>query len=110
MHNVFATQIRARAARPSMSEFDELAQEPAVRPAQNDRLDVADLATALDRLPPEQREVLLLVTLEELSYEETARILDIPLGTVMSRLSRARDRLRRLLDGDMPGAALKVVK
>lgn len=110
MHNVFANQIRARAARPSMSEFDELAQEPAIRAAQNDRLEVADLATALDRLPPEQREVLLLVTLEELSYEETARILDIPLGTVMSRLSRARDRLRRLLDGDMPGAALKVVK
>ncbi len=110
MHNVFANQIRARAARPPMSEFDELAQEPAIRAAQNDRLEVADLATALDRLPPEQREVLLLVTLEELSYEETARILDIPLGTVMSRLSRARDRLRRLLDGDMPGAALKVVK
>lgn len=110
MHNVFANQIRARATRPPMSEFDELAQEPAIRAVQNDRLEVADLATALDRLPPEQREVLLLVTLEELSYEETARILDIPLGTVMSRLSRARDRLRRLLDGDMPGAALKVVK
>ena len=110
MHNVFTNQIRARAVRPPTSELDELALEPAVRAAQNDRLEVVDLATALDRLPPEQREVLLLVTLEELSYEETARILDIPLGTVMLRLSRARDRLRRLLDGDMPGAALKVVK
>lgn len=110
MHNVFTNQIRARAVRPPTSELDELALEPAVRAAQNDRLEVVDLATALDRLPPEQREVLLLVTLEELSYEETARILDIPLGTVMSRLSRARDRLRRLLDGDMPGTALKVVK
>ena len=69
-----------------------------------------DLAAALNRLPPEQREVLLLVTLEELSYDEVAGILGIPLGTVMSRLSRARDRLRLLLAGGAASVALKAVK
>ncbi len=110
MHNIFVNQLKARASRPRETELDELLVEPAVRAGQSDRLEVRDLDAALDRLPPEQREVLLLVTLEELSYEETARILDIPVGTVMSRLSRARDRLRQLLDGSVPTVALKVVK
>lgn len=60
--------------------------------------DALDLERCLQRLPAEQRAVLLLVTLEDLSYEETARILAIPVGTVMSRLSRARSRLRALMD------------
>ena len=70
-----------------------------------------DVQAALTLLPYEQKSVLLLVGLDERSYEETAHILDIPVGTVMSRLSRARDRLRQLLDG-APAAvpALKVVK
>jgi RNA polymerase sigma-70 factor, ECF subfamily len=110
MHNVFLNQVKARASRPPESVLDALAPEPAVRARQNDRLEVRDLETALQVLPPEQREVLLLVTLEELSYEETARILDIPVGTVMSRLSRARDRLRQLLDGTPAGIVLKAVK
>ena len=66
-------------------------------------------ASALGRLPHEQREVLLLVGLEEMSYEEVAKVLDVPLGTVMSRLSRGRERLRQIMAG---GAvpALRVVK
>jgi len=58
-----------------------------------------DLAAALGRLSPEQREPLLLVTLEQLSYAECAEVLGIPIGTVMSRISRARAALRLLLDG-----------
>ncbi len=50
------------------------------------------------RLPADQRAVLLLVAMEDMSYEDTARILDIPIGTVMSRLSRARARLRALME------------
>jgi len=110
MHNVFLNQIKARVNRPPEAVLDELAQEPAVRARQSDRLEIRDLAAALSALPPEQREVLLLVTLEEFSYEETARILDIPVGTVMSRLSRARDRLRQLLDGAPAAVPLKAVK
>jgi RNA polymerase sigma-70 factor (ECF subfamily) len=58
-----------------------------------------DLVAALKRLPVEQREPLLLVTLEQLSYAECAELLRIPIGTVMSRISRARVALRGLLDG-----------
>lgn len=59
-----------------------------------------DLVAALRRLPPEQREPLLLVGVEQLSYAEVAQVLHIPIGTVMSRVSRARVALRRLLDGE----------
>jgi RNA polymerase sigma-70 factor (ECF subfamily) len=64
-----------------------------------------DLAKALARLPLEQRETLLLVTLEQLSYAECAEALRIPIGTVMSRVSRARVALRALLDGGGQGVA-----
>ncbi len=61
-----------------------------------------DLLAALARLPVEQREPLLLVTLEQLSYAECAEVLRIPVGTVMSRVSRGRAALRALLDGHAP--------
>ena len=57
-----------------------------------------DLDRCLQRLPPEQRAVLLLVTLEDMAYADVARVLGIPLGTVMSRLSRARGRMRELME------------
>ncbi len=107
MHNVHVNQIRAvRATDPIDEEMPELAP----RAAQHDALLVRDLERALARLPAEQREVLLLVALEDLSYEETARTLGIPIGTVMSRLSRAREKLRVMLLGLPAGAKLHVVK
>ncbi|HVC10935.1 MAG TPA: RNA polymerase sigma factor [Burkholderiales bacterium] len=107
MHNVHVNQVRAvRATDPIGEEMPELAQ----RAAQHDALMVRDLERALARLPAEQREVLLLVALEDLSYEETARTLGIPIGTVMSRLSRAREKLRIMLLGLPAGAKLHVVK
>jgi RNA polymerase sigma-70 factor (ECF subfamily) len=66
-----------------------------------DALALRDIHTALGRLPMEQREVILLVGLEQFGYAEAARILDVPLGTVMSRLSRGRERLRQLLAGEL---------
>jgi RNA polymerase sigma-70 factor (ECF subfamily) len=68
---------------------------------------VAQFDRALGYLPPPQREVFLLVTLEELSYEEVAKTLGVPIGTVMSRLSRAREKLRAVLRTD---AAVRAVK
>ncbi|MGD9835326.1 MAG: sigma-70 family RNA polymerase sigma factor [Piscinibacter sp.] len=64
-----------------------------------------DLLAALARLPLEQRQPLLLVTLEQLTYAECADVLRIPVGTVMSRISRARTALRDLLDGRSPANA-----
>ncbi len=64
---------------------------------------------ALARLPVEQRALLLLVGVEGLSYQEAAETLDVPVGTIMSRLSRARGALRRLTEGDIAPAALRVV-
>jgi RNA polymerase sigma-70 factor (ECF subfamily) len=60
-------------------------------------LQLRDLERALDTLQPEQRQVILLVGLEGMAYEEVAAILEVPIGTVRSRLSRGRDQLRRLM-------------
>jgi RNA polymerase sigma-70 factor (ECF subfamily) len=84
--------------------------ELAQRAVQGDALLVRDLDRLIALLPSEQRAVLLLVTLEDMSYEEVARTLSIPMGTVMSRLSRAREKLRLLMLGQAASAKLKVVK
>ncbi|HKX37656.1 MAG TPA: sigma-70 family RNA polymerase sigma factor [Burkholderiales bacterium] len=107
MHNVHVNKVRAaRSTDPLDDEMPELAQ----RAAQSDALVVRDLDRAIARLPAEQRAVLLLVTLEEMSYEQVARTLGIPVGTVMSRLSRAREKLRSMMTGQAAAAKLKVVK
>jgi len=107
MHNVHVNKVRA--ARPTDSLDDEM-PELALRAPQGDALVVRDLDRAIALLPGEQRAVLLLVTLEDMSYEEVARTLGIPMGTVMSRLSRAREKLRALMLGQAAAAKLKVVK
>ncbi len=79
---------------------DEDLPVPVQRAEQADALELRDLERALSLLPLDQREVLLLVGLEELSYAEVARALGVPQGTVMSRLSRARNRLKAILAGE----------
>jgi len=107
MHNVHVNKVRATRVTDTLEdELPELAQ----RASQGDALLVRDLDRAIARLPTEQRAVLLLVTLEEMSYEEVARAVGIPLGTVMSRLSRAREKLRMMMLGQGAAAKLKVVK
>lgn len=109
MHNTYVNQVRSRST-AKLVPLDGEAYEAPVRPTQTDLLEVRDLEAALQRLPDEQREVVLLIALEHLSYEEAARTLGIPIGTVMSRLSRGRERLRGLLEGTSAAAGLKVVK
>jgi RNA polymerase sigma factor (sigma-70 family) len=111
MHNVYVNQVRARVTETTVPLEHEAYDVPA-RDGPMDMLEVAAIDAALRQLPDNQREVLLLVALEQLSYVETASALGVPVGTVMSRLSRARERLRVLL-GSMPPMAtgiLKVVK
>ena len=109
MHNVHVNQIRSRSSASLVPLDDEIADAP-VRATQSDMLEVRDIDAALHRLPIEQREVVLLIALERMSYDETARSLRIPIGTVMSRLARARERLRLLLADEAGGTSLKVVK
>ena len=98
MHNHFIDRLRAQRSRPEDSAGDDL-PDVSQRPLQTDALELRDLDRLLQRLPPEQREVLLLVGVEELSYQEVASVLGLPIGTVMSRLSRARARLREEMQG-----------
>ncbi len=107
MHNVHINQIRATR---DFVELDDEAAEMAVAGAQGASLEIRDLERALVLLPVEQREVLLLVGLEDLSYAEVAEVLGIPIGTVMSRLSRAREKVRALMLGLPLAAKLQVVK
>jgi RNA polymerase sigma-70 factor (ECF subfamily) len=81
----------------------------AVRATQGEGLELEDVDRVLRSLSTEQREVVLLVAVEQLTYEQVSRALDIPIGTVMSRLSRARERMRQLL-GNQIVMPLKVVK
>jgi len=108
MHNVFVNQVRSR--RSEIERTMEELPEIAVRATQSDLLELADVERALRGLPDEQREVLLLIAVEEMTYDEASRSLAIPVGTVMSRLSRARERMRRLIAGAQQAVPLKVVK
>jgi len=108
MHNVFVNQARSR--RQDIERHMEELPVIAVRGAQGQQLELMEVDRALRALPVDQREVLLLVAVEQLTYEETSRALEVPIGTVMSRLSRGRERLRQLIAGGGGSASLKVVK
>lgn len=108
MHNIRINQVR----KPVLSTvpLDENGAELPGAMAANTQVELRDLEFALAQLPVEQREVLLLVGLENMTYEEVARALGIPMGTVMSRLARGRDKLRTIMEGKPLVSPLKVVK
>jgi len=106
MHNLYLNQRRADAP-VQWVDADALAAHPA-HDAPSDT--ARDLERCLQRLPADQRAVLLLVTLEDMGYADAARVLGVPVGTVMSRLSRARTRLRELMDGHPPATALRRIQ
>jgi RNA polymerase sigma-70 factor (ECF subfamily) len=113
MHNVHVNQyaIRKREFSESSMDADDgpmAGWEIPVRATQSDRLELLEVFVQIGRLPTEQREVLILAAVEELRYEDIARIQRVPIGTVMSRLNRAREKLRRMTN-DVP-APLKVIK
>ena len=113
MHNVHVNQFARRRRELAESSLDAddgpaAGWEVPVRATQSDRVELNEVLMHIRRLPSEQREVLMLAAVEELRYDEIARIQGIPIGTVMSRLNRARDKLRRMLAD--PPAPLKVTK
>ncbi|WP_262299525.1 sigma-70 family RNA polymerase sigma factor [Microvirga sesbaniae] len=96
LRNQFHTDYRRR--RREVEDPDGvMAQQLAVMPEQGSRLDFRDLQVALTKLSVEQREALLLVSAEGVSYEEAAQICGVSIGTIKSRVSRARNRLAELL-------------
>ena len=100
MHNQYVNLIR-RSTRLGRQVDLEAAQLVSA-PSQTITQELRDLERAIDCLPEEQRTVLLLVALEGMKYEEVAQICAVPAGTIRSRLSRARETLRHMLDGETP--------
>ena len=109
MHNLFVSRVR-RVKRRGATEPIDTADMAALgqRASQEDPLRQQDVMRALAELPDDQRIVLLLVAVEDLPYAEAARVLGVPIGTVMSRLSRAREKLRQSMGEDAPLALRRV--
>jgi RNA polymerase sigma-70 factor (ECF subfamily) len=99
MHNLFISQRRRQRVRGIPETLDEVQEASLGRAGgQEQSLLWNQTVRALAQLSEDQRAVVLLVSVEDLSYADAARALGVPIGTVMSRLSRARDRLRQLID------------
>ena len=108
LHNQFVNQVRRairEGASVGLSETEPLLTQA---PDQGKRLELRDLDRAIGKLPEEQRSVILLVGLEGMRYEEVAEILNVPIGTVRTRLSRGREALRRLM-GIMPDRQAEII-
>jgi RNA polymerase sigma-70 factor, ECF subfamily len=101
LHNQYVNYIRRAVREGAAVTLNETEPMLSRAPQQSRRLELRDLERALTRLPEEQRAVILLVGLEGMRYEEVAAVLDVPVGTIRSRLSRGREALRRLT-GSVP--------
>lgn len=104
LHNLHVNNQRRRYVRGEYQDPVENQPELESLPTQESSLELRDLAKALQMLPEAQRQVVLMVGLEGMDYKNVAHVLDIPVGTVMSRLHRGREALRRLLDYGPVGA------
>ena len=110
LHNLAIDQFRRSAARGPHVAIDETSEDAFGQDAeQEQKLMVREVMEKLARLPEDQRAVLLLVAVEDLSYAEAAKVLNIPVGTVMSRLSRARERLQQEIEGTTNETSANVV-
>lgn len=110
LRNIHVSQWRRSSQFGVMADLGALGeQEPSVAPQQEQNLSITVITQALDKLPQQQREVLVMISLEELSYKDAAEIIGVPIGTIMSRLSRARNALQQLLE-ERGTTVLRVVK
>lgn len=107
LHNLAVNRMRQSRSRGRHIAIEDAEEAALSRPPdQEDGLHHGEVLQALERLPDEQRSVLLLVSVEDLSYAEAAAVLGIPVGTVMSRLARGRERLRTILEEGQGDAVL----
>jgi RNA polymerase sigma factor (sigma-70 family) len=100
LHNIHVSERRRHQVR---AVYDGLAGEDAIPAPQYDHMELRNVLDALALLPETQREALCLVALEDLSYVEAADVLNIPVGTLMSRLARGREALRLVMEGKLSG-------
>jgi RNA polymerase sigma-70 factor, ECF subfamily len=105
LHNQNVNDVRRSLREGTTVDVEDVALNLTIGPNVGASLQLRDLERAISMLPEEQRQVILLVGLEGMRYEEVALVLDIPIGTVRSRLSRGREMLRRLMDMTQEGAA-----
>jgi len=111
LHNLAINLFRQSKTRGTHVTIDETNQDDFGQEAvQEQTLMYKDVLDKLAKLPEDQRAVLLLVAVEDLSYADAAKVLNIPVGTVMSRLSRARERLQQEIEGTAIGASKNVVQ
>jgi RNA polymerase sigma-70 factor (ECF subfamily) len=98
LHNEHVNEVRRSVRQGITVPVDQMSSNLTAVSNVEASLLLRDLKRAMARLPQEQRQMILLIGLEGMRYDEVAKILDIPVGTVRSRLSRGRDRLRELMD------------
>src|SRR5579863_5910060 len=103
LHNQYVNHVRRAVREGSAVGLSDSEPLLTSAPNQGKRLELRDLERAMAKLPEEQRSVLLLVGLEGMRYEEVAAVLNVPVGTIRSRLSRGREMLRHLM-GMIPDA------
>ena len=111
MFNLFVSGYRRRTKFETQFDPDKYMDRQCVAPQQDTLADLQNVRRAMERLSPDHREILLLVCVNGMRYEEVSEMLSIPVGTVRSRLSRAREHLQTLMDTpmtveQMPTAAL----
>lgn len=105
LHNLALNRLRQDTRRGGAVPIDDVPENTGAKEAtQEETVYGREVMAAIERLPPDYRSILLLISVEDLSYAEAARVLEIPIGTVMSRLSRAREQLRTILE-TKPSAA-----
>jgi RNA polymerase sigma-70 factor (ECF subfamily) len=109
MHNLYVSSVRSDFARPVMVPLTDM-NSSSMAAGQEAGLDAQRTLAAVERLPEDQRLPLLLIGVEEMSYREAAEVLGIPVGTLMSRLHRGREELRRSLGMTKPAPVLHRVK
>ncbi|HEX4158836.1 MAG TPA: sigma-70 family RNA polymerase sigma factor [Rhizomicrobium sp.] len=102
LHNLYIDELRRSRSRGHEEEVTEMADDLALSTPAQDGTTAIDFVRAMGRLSVEHRQVLLLVGLENKNYRDVADELGIPIGTVMSRLARGRERLRNALEGERP--------
>jgi RNA polymerase sigma-70 factor (ECF subfamily) len=98
LHNLYIDELRRKRSRGIEEDITDLADDFAISVPPSDRAPFHEFTAAMATLSAEHREILLLVGLDGMNYREIAEALHIPMGTVMSRLARARERLRNALE------------